>query len=301
MKRVLSLFLIVVLTLALGPSLHADAAAKISKSKATLAVGSKLTLKISGTKNKVTWKTDNKAVATVSSKGVVTAKGTGKAIINAKVDKKTFTCAITVKKSYSGWVPYCTDNINNLMDGILNGNIVYIDGKYYCSPEYFKMFSDQEMYENDISDSIADAVNKHTLDPDIKLEIDDDVAEKEAADKAAEDAALDSRINAMLKSGAAVASDEDAIIENSINKAYEDFLAAWISQTELRDKYKISTEWAGRQILLKLDRNTIYTLEDTPLTIKTGELYTFSGIRFQYIDARFYFNRNDLIAEGIIE
>lgn len=288
----------------MGPSLHADAAAKINKTKATLDVGSKLTLKISGTKSKVTWKTDKKAVATVSSKGVVTAKGTGKAIISAKVDKKTFTCAITVKKAYSGWVQYSTDNINNLIDGILNGNIVYIDGKYYCSPEYFEMFSNEEINGNDIPDSTADAINQHTLDPDIEFEIDDDIAEKEAAEEAAEEAALESRINAMLKSGAAVASNEDVdIIENSLNKAYEDFSAAWISETELRVKYQISMdwEWSDKQIQLKLDDYTIYTLENVPFTIKTGELYTFSGIRFQYIDYKFYFNKNDLIAKGIIQ
>lgn len=303
MKRVLSLFLVIVLTLALGPSLHADAATKISKTNATLKVGSKLTLKISGTKSKVTWKSNKTAVATVSSKGVVTAKSAGKAKISAKIDKKTYTCTVTVKKNtdYTGWVPYSTDNINNLIDGISNGNIVYIDGKYYCSPEYFEMFSSEEMYENDAtSDSTVAAINKHTLDPNIKLiPEDDDRAEKEAAEKAA----LDARIRAMFKSGAAVASDEDTgTVESSKNKANDDFSAVWINDTELRNNFQIFIEWVpfDKTIYFSLDDNIIYTLEDIPSTIKVGELYTFSGIRFQYIDSRFYFNRNDLIEKGII-
>ncbi len=303
MKRVLSLFLVIVLTLALGPSLHADAATKISKTNATLKVGSKLTLKISGTKSKVTWKSNKTAVATVSSKGVVTAKSAGKAKISAKIDKKTYTCTVTVKKNtdFTGWVPYSTDNINNLIDGISNGNIVYIDGKYYCSPEYFEMFSNEEMYENDAtSDSTAAAINKHTLDPNIKLKPeDDDSAEKEAAEKAA----LDARISAMFKSGAAVVSDEDTETdESSINKANDDFSAVWINETELRNKFQIFIDWVpfDKKIYFSLDDNIIYTLEDIPSSIKVGELYTFSGIRFQYIDSRFYFNRNDLIEKGII-
>ncbi len=303
MKRVLSLFLVIVLTLALGPSLHADAATKISKTNATLKVGSKLTLKISGTKSKVTWKSNKTAVATVSSKGVVTAKSAGKAKISAKIDKKTYTCTVTVKKNtdFTGWVPYSTDNINNLIDGISNGNIVYIDGKYYCSPEYFEMFSNEEMYENDAtSDSTAAAINKHTLDPNIKLKPeDDDSAEKEAAEKAA----LDARISAMFKSGAAVVSDEDTgTDESSIYKANDDFSAVWINETELRNKFQIFIDWVpfDKKIYFSFDDNIIYTLEDIPSTIKVGELYTFSGIRFQYIDSRFYFNRNDLIEKGII-
>lgn len=47
----------------------------------------------------VKWSSNNKGVATVSSKGIVKAKRTGKATITAKVGKKKLTCKVTVKKA----------------------------------------------------------------------------------------------------------------------------------------------------------------------------------------------------------
>ncbi|HIR27934.1 MAG TPA: Ig domain-containing protein [Candidatus Choladousia intestinigallinarum] len=73
----------------------------ISKKSATLQKGKTLTLKLSGTNQKVTWKSSNKNVATVSSKGKVTAKKAGTATITATVLKKKYTCKITVKASSS--------------------------------------------------------------------------------------------------------------------------------------------------------------------------------------------------------
>lgn len=74
---------------------------KLSKTSATLKVGSKLKLKVKNTKKKVTWKSSKKKVATVSKKGVVTAKKTGKTTITAKVGKKKLTCKIKVVKAGS--------------------------------------------------------------------------------------------------------------------------------------------------------------------------------------------------------
>lgn len=45
---------------------------------------------------KVKWSTSNKKVATVNSKGKITAKGIGKATITAKVGSKKYTCKVTV-------------------------------------------------------------------------------------------------------------------------------------------------------------------------------------------------------------
>ncbi len=49
-----------------------------------------------GLSGNVKWSSSNKKVATVTSKGKVTAKKEGKATIKAKVGKKTFTCKVTV-------------------------------------------------------------------------------------------------------------------------------------------------------------------------------------------------------------
>jgi hypothetical protein len=56
------------------------------------------TLSVSGTSKKITWSSSNKKVATVSSKGKVTAKGKGTATITAKTSTgDKVTCKVTVK------------------------------------------------------------------------------------------------------------------------------------------------------------------------------------------------------------
>lgn len=71
---------------------------RISKSSISLGTGKKYTLKVNGTKQKVKWSSSNKAIATVSSKGVVTGKKAGSAKITAKVGSKKYICKVTVKK-----------------------------------------------------------------------------------------------------------------------------------------------------------------------------------------------------------
>lgn len=89
----------------------AEAATKVrlNKTKVTLTPGSKLQLKLSGANGKVIWKSSKKSVATVSSKGKVTAKKKGTAAITAKVENKKLTCKVTVKETY----------------GSVSGNITY--------------------------------------------------------------------------------------------------------------------------------------------------------------------------------
>lgn len=76
----------------------------LNKKKCTLQVGKtvklKASVKPSKKKKKVTFKTSNKKVATVSKKGVVKGKKAGKATITAKIKgtKKKATCKVTVKK-----------------------------------------------------------------------------------------------------------------------------------------------------------------------------------------------------------
>ncbi len=69
---------------------------KLSKKEITLETGKSLTLKITGTKQKVTWSSNKKAIAAVNSTGKVTAKKAGTAIITATVNKKKYTCKVTV-------------------------------------------------------------------------------------------------------------------------------------------------------------------------------------------------------------
>ena len=75
------------------------ATVKLNKKKATVAVGNTVKLKMNGTSKKVKWSSNNKKVATVTSKGVVKGKKPGTATIKAKVAGKTYKCKVTVKKS----------------------------------------------------------------------------------------------------------------------------------------------------------------------------------------------------------
>lgn len=71
---------------------------KLNKKTATAYKGIKYTLKASTSyATKVTWKSSNKKIATVSSKGVVTPKKKGKVTITATAYGKKVTCKITVK------------------------------------------------------------------------------------------------------------------------------------------------------------------------------------------------------------
>lgn len=68
---------------------------KLNKTKATIAVGGKTTLKLNGVSGKVTWKSSKPDVASVS-KGKVLGKKAGKAKITASCAGKTYACTVTV-------------------------------------------------------------------------------------------------------------------------------------------------------------------------------------------------------------
>ena len=52
-------------------------------------------------------------------------------------------------------VPYSTSDLNSLINNILNGNVIYINGNYYATPEYVKSLSTiQVSYADDINTAI---------------------------------------------------------------------------------------------------------------------------------------------------
>lgn len=92
-KRFGIFFLFIILSL--GMTLHANAGTK----SVTLTAGQKKQLSVKKTWKNVKWKSSKPGIAAVSSKGKVTAKKTGKAVITAKSGKKKQKFIVTVKKS----------------------------------------------------------------------------------------------------------------------------------------------------------------------------------------------------------
>lgn len=97
-KRNLSIVLIMALTFSLMPQLaYASKRVKLNKSKLTLYVGNKYTLKLKNTKKKVKWSSSKRKIATVTKKGKVIAKKKGSCNVIAKMGKKRYVCKVTVK------------------------------------------------------------------------------------------------------------------------------------------------------------------------------------------------------------
>lgn len=98
-KKIMVSIWILSLTAGFIPSEAVDAStAKLNKTHLTLIQGEKYTLKARGMSGGVTWTSSRKKIATVSRKGKVTAKKTGKAKIIAKTKKRKLICKITVKR-----------------------------------------------------------------------------------------------------------------------------------------------------------------------------------------------------------
>lgn len=90
----LMLALAMVISVAVIPS--SAATVKISKTSVTLVKGYSTTLTISGTSKTVTWSSQDSTIASVSSKGKVTAKKNGTTYIIAKVNGQNFKCKVKV-------------------------------------------------------------------------------------------------------------------------------------------------------------------------------------------------------------
>ena len=85
----------------------------LKKTKLILKPGQKAKIKITSKINtKVTYKSLNPSVATVSKKGVITAKKAGKAVITVKANGKKRKVTVTVKKAKGGKVSSAVINLN---------------------------------------------------------------------------------------------------------------------------------------------------------------------------------------------
>lgn len=134
---------------------------KISNTNLGLYTGSSYSLSIAGSPTSVTWKSSDKSVATVSSKGKVTAKGAGTATITATAKfsvktinsttgevtgttllTKTFNCKITVKNKT------VQQNLTALKNTISKSSLVNSSGNHYI---YTKTTNDTSTYKYTIT------------------------------------------------------------------------------------------------------------------------------------------------------
>ena len=99
--RIVAFFLTALLLNGLFPIAQQVQAAtvKLNQTSATLWVGESLQLKVQGTNKLVNWSSNQSSVASVTSKGKVTAKKSGKAVIVAKIGSKKYKCKITVRQT----------------------------------------------------------------------------------------------------------------------------------------------------------------------------------------------------------
>lgn len=70
---------------------------KLNKKNIILTIGKSAKLKVTGTKKKAYWYSDDYNIATVNSKGVVKAEEVGKTWIHVSVAGKSFKCKVTVR------------------------------------------------------------------------------------------------------------------------------------------------------------------------------------------------------------
>ena len=84
-------------------TVYAASKVKLNKSSINLRYGRYTFLKLKGTSKRGKWSSTNKSVATVTSKGKVTAAGHGNAIIKVKINKKhkTLRCKVAVPYTFA--------------------------------------------------------------------------------------------------------------------------------------------------------------------------------------------------------
>lgn len=97
---------------------------KLNKSSVSLDVNKSITLKMNGTKQAVKWSSDDKEIATVNSRGKVTAKEAGIAKITANVGGAKYVCRVKVK------VQAMPTPVTEIKYGQVTGNITYHYNQY---------------------------------------------------------------------------------------------------------------------------------------------------------------------------
>lgn len=97
----LLLVLCVIVTLVSHITKDTPAAVKLDKTEVVIESGETVELSLLGADKKIKWSSSDREIANVNSKGIVTAKKAGKAVITAKHRNKKYKCQLVVKNKTS--------------------------------------------------------------------------------------------------------------------------------------------------------------------------------------------------------
>lgn len=127
----------------------------LNKTKVSLFVKEKYTLKLWCATSTVKWSSSNKKIATVNSKGVVTAKKAGTCTIKAKCGKKTYKAKITVKRDEPnfGATVFWYDTRGNYFEVIFHNYskkplTIYSSGAKMVDEDYKSFDRNVKLYKN---------------------------------------------------------------------------------------------------------------------------------------------------------
>lgn len=138
MKSLADYFLIAFHPILFNQQVKAAKKPAVKETKLTLKVGQSKTLTMQNCKGlKLTFKSDDKSIATVSSKGKIKAKKAGKTTIRITAEKNKLTCKLTVK-----------DNVitsdNKAVSLSTTADKVIVDNKTGCDIELIIEISSQD-------------------------------------------------------------------------------------------------------------------------------------------------------------
>lgn len=76
---------------------------------------------------------------------------------------------------------YSTDDLSILVHDIINGNVIYINGKYYCTPDYWKMANNVQVnyLGDDLNKSIYPISSWQEMTPEMSLQLGETIEKQE--------------------------------------------------------------------------------------------------------------------------
>jgi hypothetical protein len=152
---------------------QAKTTVKLNTTSVVIRPGKTKTLKVTGTKKKVTWSSSNKKVATISSTGKVTAKKHGVTTITAQVGSKKYKCTVKVISLDGTWFTYGLSHAEQYRIKITGNKAVFSGGgeQITCNG-IITQISNKKFRIKTTSCTMWSNVNARYLKTNMKLQID---------------------------------------------------------------------------------------------------------------------------------